>query len=154
MSPILHTSSAPPSSLPISVVPSTNVEPNGRINAMSQSSTPNFIDVVMNPHSTLPVVVVPPACAETNSSPIGSCLLLAPSTRGAQNLHSSPAKPCILGYISKPEGRPSCVGGYSDVWRCSVWFSTPSEALPREVSPSTTVPFYEINSTTRVPGCR
>lgn len=148
MNPVQRTSSARPSNLPVSVVPLTRVELNGLIITMRQASTPHSINVTMNPtqqqaspaRSTLPVAVVPSASlAKTNGPPIGSCVPLAPNTRGLQNLRFWPAKRRFLGYVSKPEGRPACVGGYSDVWRCGVRFSTPSEGLPREVRPSTIV---------------
>lgn len=45
-----------------------------------------------------------------------------------------PANPSLLGFIDEPKGRPLCSGGYSDVWRCDVRFSTPSKELPTEVS--------------------
>lgn len=45
-----------------------------------------------------------------------------------------PANSSFLGCISGPEGKPSCEGGYSDVWRCQVQFCTSSEALPTEVN--------------------
>lgn len=59
---------------------------------------------------------------------------LASSGRTPRELRFWPAKSSLLGRISEPDGRPSCVGGYSDVWRCGVRFSTASEALPTEVA--------------------
>ncbi|KAG9047869.1 copper transport protein ctr1 [Tulasnella sp. UAMH 9824] len=45
-----------------------------------------------------------------------------------------PANPSLLGRVEEPKGSPVCAGGYSDVWRCSVRFSTQSEGLPAEVA--------------------
>lgn len=50
-----------------------------------------------------------------------------------------PADPLLLGCVEEPKGSPLCAGGYSDVWRCKVRFSTPSEALPVEVSRHITI---------------
>ncbi|KAG8947062.1 hypothetical protein FRC04_011242 [Tulasnella sp. 424] len=107
---------------------------------MSQASAPNSTNAMnaaqqASPaRSTLSVAVVPTASDEPNGPPISSSLPLAPNTGDPQNLRFWPAKPCFSGWISRPEGKPSYVGGYSDVWRCGVQFSTPSEALPREVA--------------------
>lgn len=57
-----------------------------------------------------------------------------PHANGLQRRYFWPANPALLGYIKEPEGSLPVAGGYSDVWRCGVQFSRPSEALPTEVA--------------------
>lgn len=39
----------------------------------------------------------------------------------------------MRGRIQKPEGRPWYCGGYSDVWKCSVWFYEATDDHPQKV---------------------
>lgn len=121
MNPIPRTSSAP-SKQPVALVPSTSIKPNHPTG--SQAPTLNPPNVDMNPlpqtRSHQPVMTVP--------SPLGS------DASTPRKLRFWPAERSFHGCVSEPKGKPSCLGGYSDVWRCKIWFSTPSEAFPNEVA--------------------
>lgn len=106
------------------IMPFTNIQANDLTrNRASKLDLTNFgavnpIREALSARSRLPVVLPPPTY-----DPITS-----------REISVSPAKPDFRGWISKPEGRPSFTGSYSDVWRCRVSFSAPSEALPQEVA--------------------
>lgn len=91
-------------------------------------------------HSALSIAVESPnSLARTliQPKPPAPCFLSSNSS-ASNRLYFETSNPSFLGYIEEPKGRPSRVGGYSDVWRCSIEFCTPEEALPREVNLETT----------------
>lgn len=108
---------------PVAVVPPASVEPTGP--TISQASTLSLTNGIIDP-------IPQPSSSQLNPSDCSTPPVCNAST--PQELRFWPARSYLLGFISEPKGRPSCGGGYSDVWRCKARFSTPSEALPTEVA--------------------
>lgn len=125
-SPVPQTSSAR-SNLSVAVVPSRSIEGDGL--TKSQASTLNLINEAGNP-------IPQPSPTQRNHS----VAVVPPPTPDSREIEFSPAKPSFRGYVSESKELPQYIGGYSDVRRCRVRFSAPSEVLPREVSPPAVVP--------------
>lgn len=116
-------------------LPTTNTPPQGaHTGTVSSQRSPECINSSLS-HSSILIVKEghPSPRPETPSAwsePLDPASAEASQAKPLRELRFWPTSPSFRGYVSEPEGRPVCEGGYSDVWCCDVRFCEPSEGLP------------------------